>query len=315
MMENNAAIRNGIEGTLFGQAIGDALGLGSEFMSKEDVTKNYPKGLTDYAQIVQDEHRCRWQRGDWTDDTDMMLCIANAIIEDKGVSLLSIAKNFKSWFNSSPLGIGGHTYNVLCFEDYEKDPIRAAEIIWKLYRKRSAANGGVMRTSVVGLLKDDVRRNAENVCKLTHPDPRCVGSCVIVSEIIHSIVYKNKNLGVDEILSIASEYDVNIESFVILAKNTEVVDDLGLTGLDMGYTLKTLAVGLWAYFHCSSFEEGLLKVVNAGGDADTNAAVACSILGAKFGVEGIPKKYINGLVRKEAMMKRANGIAEMDLKE
>ena len=49
----------------------------------------------------------------------------------------------------------------------------------------------------------------------------------------------------------------------------------------MGYTLVTLYVVLWAYWHSTSFVDGLLKVVNAGGDADTNAAVACAILGAK----------------------------------
>jgi len=63
----------------------------------------------------------------------------------------------------------------------------------------------------------------------------------------------------------------------------------------MGYTLKTLAAALWAYWHAKSFEEGLLAVVNAGGDADTNAAVACAILGAKFGFNAIPKEYVEGL--------------------
>ena len=38
----------------------------------------------------------------------------------------------------------------------------------------------------------------------------------------------------------------------------------------MGYTFVTLSVGLWAYWHSTSFVDGLLKVVNAGGDADTN---------------------------------------------
>jgi ADP-ribosylglycohydrolase len=53
---------NKIKGTIYGQVIGDALGLGAEFMSKASVKENYPKGLTDYDQIVQDYHRSKWEK-------------------------------------------------------------------------------------------------------------------------------------------------------------------------------------------------------------------------------------------------------------
>ena len=69
----NEIIKERFLGTIFGQAVGDALGLSTEFMSKQEVDRFYPNGIEDYSQIVQDDHRRRWQRGDWTDDTDMML--------------------------------------------------------------------------------------------------------------------------------------------------------------------------------------------------------------------------------------------------
>ena len=37
---------------LYGQAIGDVLGLGSEFMNKDEVCKNYTDGLCKYNQII-----------------------------------------------------------------------------------------------------------------------------------------------------------------------------------------------------------------------------------------------------------------------
>lgn len=42
--------------------------------------------------------------------------------------------------------------------------------------------------------------------------------------------------------------------------------------------------------------EGILKIVLSGGDADTNAAVAGAILGAKFGKDQIPEEWRNGLL-------------------
>ena len=185
---------NRAKGCMFGQSVGDALGLGSEFMCKTEVETYYPDGLTDYSQIWQDRHRRRWHKGDWTDDTDMMLCIANAIIETGKADYLVIARNFKDWLNGTPMGIGQNTYNVLSLGDYESNPMKAAEIVWEMSRRQSAANGGVMRTSVIGLLPNDVIRSAEDTCKLTHFDPRCIGSCVIVSSIIHSLVYEHLSL-------------------------------------------------------------------------------------------------------------------------
>ena len=80
----NETIKERFLGTIFGQAVGDALGLSTEFMSKQEVDRFYPNRIEDYSQIVQDDHRRRWQRGDWTDDTDMMLCILDAFNAEKG---------------------------------------------------------------------------------------------------------------------------------------------------------------------------------------------------------------------------------------
>lgn len=79
--------------------------------------------------------------------------------------------------------------------------------------------------------------------------------------------------------------------------------DIELLELDeqysAGYTLKTLAAALWCYFHSNNFFDGLYAVVNAGGDADTNAAAACAILGSKYGVSSIPPYYIEHLWKRD----------------
>ena len=292
---NKDTFQNKMLGCLYGQAIGDALGLGSEFMSKNDVAKNYPKGLTNYDQIVQDAHRCRWAKGAWTDDTDMMLCILEGYKDGK-FSLNSIASNFKDWFDNEPMGIGSHTYKVLCMGDYVEQPEMCSKLWWDLSRQQSAANGALMRTSVVGLVKNNGEKQTEDICKLTHYDPRCVGSCVIATSLIHNLVWNDKQLSFDDINDIALKYDERILEWVDIAYKSV---DISLLNLDetysIGYTLRALSAALWCYWHSHSFESGLISVVNEGGDADTNAAIACAILGAKFGYDAIPKYYIENL--------------------
>lgn len=301
-------LKDKFKGTLFGQAIGDALGLGTEFMTKAEVKRYYPDGLTDYSQIVQDCHRARWRKGDWTDDTDMTMCIVQAIIDDRELRPLSVARNFKQWFRHVPMGIGRHTCNVLSIGDYTEKPEMVAEKVWEMSGKRSAANGGVMRTSVIGLLGENVEKYAAEICRLTHADPRCVGSCAIVSLMVHSLVYKDEILPIETLVKIGNRYDKRIEPYLRMSWENSldalVLDDEST----MGYTLKTMSAGLWSLYHCSSFEDGLLAVANAGGDADTNGAVAGSLLGARFGYENIPERFIKGLARGNVLEEKAESL-------
>ena len=299
-----------LKGTIYGQAIGDALGLGTEGMTDEDMAWKYPHGIKHYSDIFQDRHRKRWKIGDWTDDTDMMLCIANAIIKDKGVNLTSIAQNFKDWANGEPMGIGENTYKVLMIGDYVEHPLEVSKKVWEMSGKKAAANGGLMRTSIVGLFPKAVEECAVNICRLTHYDPRCVGSCVIVSELIHSLVYNEKRLSYHQIVDMSRKYDERIVEFVDLSMNTDIRALELQDEESVGYTLRTLAAALWAYWNARSFEDGLLSVVRAGGDADTNAAVACAILGAKFGFNAIPQEYVDGLIYKEQLDEVINGMKE-----
>lgn len=290
---------NRIKGCLYGQAIGDALGLGTEFLSKNEVQKYYPKGLHSYTQIIQDAHRRRWVKGDWTDDTDMMICLLEAFTDD-GFDITKAAHNFKDWCNGEPMGIGRNTIKVLMCGDYTDNPFLASKIVWESSRKSSAANGALMRTSVMGLwpvLNEDWIRDA---CMLTHYDPRCKYSCLIASRIIYNLVWNNQHPDYKSVYELSLSFDKEAAEYVKLAYYAEKIENLCLDKQPgIGYTYRTLAAALWCLWHADTFEDGLLKVVNEGGDADTNAAISCAVLGARFGFDSIPQDYIETLFNKQ----------------
>ncbi|MCM1316735.1 MAG: ADP-ribosylglycohydrolase family protein [Bacteroides sp.] len=312
-------MKNKMLGCLYGQAVGDALGFGAEAMSLDDVKINYPNGLSRYSQIIQDKRRAGWPIGWWTDDTEMMLLILDSYVAYHDFNLLDLAKRFLDWYNVIGYRCCGIlTKKALNFAPpvYEKSPITVAEMVWKLKGGDNAPNGGLMRTSIVGLFPENVEQYAKEICQMTHFDPRCVASCVIATVIINNLVWHGKGVDIDELLSIGERYDSRVREWIELAYNSSDISTLDLDEPKSdAYTLRTLAAALWCYFHATSFEEGLLAVVNEGGDADTNGAIACAILGAKYGYDAIPRYYIDNLHRESEYRQKVNNFIELVINE
>jgi ADP-ribosylglycohydrolase len=294
-----------IKGVLFGHAIGDALGVGLEGWSKKNVEDYYPQGYSSYEQMEHYRRRY-WEPGEWTDDTEQMICILDSILEKKAIDIRDIALRFYNWLERDGKGSGGTVTNVIYYPDFTKDPYRASKEIWERSGKFLAANGGVMRTSILGIYsyedEEAVIRNTETVCRITHWDPRCVGSCVAVSCVISALLRDEADVEkiFDRVLTIMEGYDHRIGPFMERAKGP--IAQLNLDERKgKGYTLKALSAGFWALLQAKDFKEGILEVINQGGDTDSNGAVAGALLGARFGFIGIPEEYISGLLMKEIL--------------
>ncbi|MGC9504630.1 ADP-ribosylglycohydrolase family protein [Baaleninema sp.] len=306
-----------IAGTIFGHAIGDALGLGLEGIPKERVGEYYPEGLSDYENIVRDEHRSRWEAGEWTDDTALMLCILDSLLESNGVDLLDIARRFYRWAAAGNPGLGMTTHNVLFAKEmygvdffqaeFDRNYFVAAKKVWEESGGRSAPNGGLMRTSVVGIWdypdRDRVKTHAEQICQITHYDPRCVASCVALSLAVRALLCgttDTENL-TQQMAREVKDYHPDIQEYFQRTADPDIATLKLGESWGMGYTLKTLSAGFWALQHAPSYEAGLLQVLHEGGDADTNGAVAGALLGAKFGYHSIPKSWIDGLKQRQEL--------------
>ena len=279
-----------------GQAVGDALGLATEFMTKEEIAIHYPNGIKDYNDIYQDEHRSRWTKGSWTDDTDQFLCIDRSIKKYGHINTLDIAQEFKNWFNDNPMGIGKTTYEILKLPEYTSRPEKCAEFIWKMKGGDLAPNGGLMRNAAVAIYsyknEKEVMENCKKVCQLTHYDTRCVDSCQIQGLIIAREL-NGGDTKLESILDAIPSLDKRTVDYI----GDNLTEDISTLNLEdsktWGYTLKSLCAGLWGYYYAESFEQGLITIIMEGGDADTNGCIAGSLMGARF--DSVPKEWIANL--------------------
>jgi ADP-ribosylglycohydrolase len=64
-----------------------------------------------------------------------------------------------------------------------------------------------------------------------------------------------------------------------------------------GYVVDTLEAAIWCLMNTSNYKDCVLKAVNLGDDTDTVAAVAGGLAGLFYGVDAIPKDWLNQFAR------------------
>jgi ADP-ribosylglycohydrolase len=162
-------------GMMLGLAIGDALGSPVEFTDLDKIKKTYgARGIRDYIRDT----------GMFTDDTQMSMSVAEALIEAGRLPLEglmeAVARRFIEWYESpdnfrSP----GVSTKLACRRLLEGIPWRLAG------DKGSKGCGSVMRTAPVGFYyRDDMarlREAAHNIGLATHWQPTADAACVLRS--------------------------------------------------------------------------------------------------------------------------------------
>lgn len=180
-----------IVGMIYGHALGDAVGLQTEFKFCGDIDEiHFP-----YDQPIRDFPKC-----DWTDDTDHLILVMQSLTDHKmQLDECDIAARLKNWVTSGfselgdtmGMGLGGTTAMTIRHDKFLTEPKVAAGEIWHNSGKRLAPNGSLMRTSIIGALPDQdrVARMAADLSMITHYDPRCVAACVFQSTLLHLLTY------------------------------------------------------------------------------------------------------------------------------
>ncbi|MBP5273839.1 MAG: ADP-ribosylglycohydrolase family protein [Abditibacteriota bacterium] len=283
-------------GALLGMAVGDSLGIPTQFMDEKDIPDEFGKKVTDYYDNFL------FEAGEYSDDTAMALCIAESFIENKRVVLDDIAKRFVRWEDTDGRDEGELTaYALRQFRD-GCDASDAGRIAWEKMGRTSAGNGGLMRTAPVSLMfyNDPAGMDAASadICRITHYDPRCVLSCRAHNILLWALLRGNTREEAWELLCDSLGDNAGDEEFadVITVGRETPVSRFALDGHGKGYTYLSLKVAVSALMNYDDFETPIVEIINKGGDADTNACIAGSLLGALYGEEGIPERWRDGLL-------------------
>ena len=297
---SESELRDRATGALLGLAVGNIIGLPSEFYSYYEVRDAYPDGVI--------EPDPREARRPMDDDLAQAVDLAEAMASG-GDCVADFARRIVRWLDENGRGCGITTSEVVSLLARGVPVPEAARQVYES-KGRIAPNGAVMRCAPVAVarLNDAERLIADSAATatVTHYAPLCQWSCIIINAVIAQLI-RGRQPDLAGILAAArsdgstdlaakSRSD-GIPSAVFDAIATGVRPPADMTWMRrdhrlIGHTLLATQAGLWAAATPMDFEEAIVEVISVGGDTDTNGAVAGAVLGARYGASAIPERWL-----------------------
>jgi ADP-ribosyl-[dinitrogen reductase] hydrolase len=276
---------NQIKGAIYGVAIGDALGVTTEFFSKEEIQKEYG-----YVREITGGGVFNFPKGAVSDDTDMTLAVARGILKNPQDPIEAIGDEFLKWYASRPADIGITIRTVLGI--YKGDWFEAAKNAYDHYLDQKAAgNGTLMRCLPIALAYEDIEKMeavTRKHSKMTHYDSLADDACVIYNRIAYSVL-RGKELK---------------EAIRDEVKGT--IYESSLTGekpscLQSGFVVDTMKWVLYWLLTSESFLDVVIGAANEGYDTDTVGAIAGGLAGLAYGFDELPREYCEVLLVKNEL--------------
>lgn len=285
---------------LTGLAIGDALGMPFETDSPLSTR------LSAWNGTYQSSGFHRLKPGQFTDDTQMSLALADAILTNKFYDPGIAASKYLEWFISGDCrGIGSNTrlamQNLAKGLEWHAAGINGAE-----------GNGTAMRAAPIGAHQN---RGTERLraaahwarvdAQITHKsDEAKEGSAAIAVAVSHLCAGGRKTDVLTTVLEHLAKSRVRfaIEDLNRALRRGDTLGDFLktkdwlLSGVT-AHVAQSVPAAFTMFLYSTDFDATVKNAVRLGGDTDSVAAMAGALAGSHYGIEGIPEPLRSPLER------------------
>ncbi len=281
-----------ILGCLLGTAVGDAVGLRSEGLSRRRAETLY--GGPPFVPSLF------LGRGFCSDDTEHTQMVGRALalsVGDVGRFESELASQLKWWILAIPAGVGWATLRA-CFKLLIGFGPQRSGVF-------SAGNGPAMRSALIGVCAESdshLKSLIRSSTRLTHTDPIAEEGALLVARAARLTAHES---GVEpiEFLDRASrqiegdELRSCLENAVTALRDAksplDYADAQGWSKGVSGYVNQTVPAALYCWASSpADFRRSVENAVRLGGDTDTVAAITGAVSGANLGSEKIPAEWI-----------------------
>ncbi len=284
-----------IVGCILGTAVGDALGLPYEGLSR---------GRGNRLLGPPDRHRFLWGRGMISDDTEHTCIVAQSLLAAGGQCdkfQHALAWRLRWWLVGIPAGTGLATLRAILRLWMGVPPDRSGVF--------SAGNGPAMRAALFGLVcrdRDSMRELVRVSTRITHTDPKAEAGAMAVALAAQMAagpfgIAPTQYLGrLTGELEDHPEFLELIRGVVASVERCQTTEDyaeqIGLGKGVSGYVYQSVPIALHAWLkNQRDYRSAVTSVIRCGGDTDSTAAIVGGIVGAGVGRLGIPSAWLDGI--------------------
>ena len=295
---NSIELKDKFIGCMLGTHVGDALGMPVEGYDCKTIEVKYGE--------LREMLDARMGVGTYTDDTEMMIGIAESLVECKGFNGRDMADRFVK-LHDPERGYGAGTVRALSLIKEGIDWNLAGE---RVFGGGSFGNGSSMRIAPIGAFyydnPDDLRKIACESSNITHAHifgkEGAALQAFAVAEAINSDPSEelDKQSFISDLIKFVSVdgklYKAKLKHIKELLKcgpdKAEVINRLG----NDSSAPNSVLTAIYSFIsHIHDFEDSVSYAVSLGGDTDTIGAMTGAISGAYHGKSGIPQRWLDVL--------------------
>jgi poly(ADP-ribose) glycohydrolase ARH3 len=294
----NATVTDRAAGALLGTFVGDALGMPFEGHARAAMP------------TVIDMVHARGGRGTYTDDTQMMIALAESLIERGRVEAEHLARAFRRAYDPGR-GYGGGTRRVLELWAGGTPVADAARQIFG--GQGSRGNGAAMRIAPIAVrFRDEPERlpeQAEASARLTHAHPVGVDGAVVQATAIGAALRDEPILDGARAAARTEEMRAALEEVAELLRERSRRAEAYARLRSSFDACEAVCAAIYSTLAHPSFEAAVRFAVSLGGDTDTVAAMTGAIAGARDGARAIPQRWLDELEDDERGRSHVEGLA------
>ncbi|MCK9564574.1 MAG: ADP-ribosylglycohydrolase family protein [Methanothrix sp.] len=301
-------------GCLLGVAVGDALGMPTEGYTAREIKTKFGM-IREMMPAPEGHFHTGLSAGQFTDDTEETLILAESIIEAGGYSPDRFAEKLIAWGTTWTLderlnrGVGFATRSAV--------ESMIAGTAWQQSGLAIPTCGAAMRAAPMGLLYHTdlniVKSYADLQSLPTHASAAARAAAVAVAVgVALSLTGFSKEMVLRNAVSQASRLDAEFAERLLWVGALLDLQPEDALGLIRNSPLAAESVP--AAFYCFlkfEPEEALVMAASCGGDTDSIASIAGSLFGASYGPSWIPESWLAALEGKMRIEDAARGLFEL----